>query len=145
MRCRYLLVGFVMVVASVTRPSLAQTERPLPDAAALFDTAVAHLVELELEIIKARAQGRSAPHPDITVPVQQLTSLRELLLGLSDSAQVNAAVRSQLVRALQARLASAVVAQRLLAVRQDSTPPEQHTLPLEEELLRSRLRELGVP
>jgi hypothetical protein len=144
MRRRYLVVGFVMVVAGVVRPSLAQTERPLPDAAALFDTAVAHLVELELAIIQARAQGKSAPHPDVTVPIQQLSSLRELLVGLADTAEVNAAVRSQLVRALRARLASTVVAQRLLAVRQDSAPPDKQTLPKEEELLRARLRELGI-
>ena len=144
MRCRYLLVGFAMVVAGVARPSLAQTERSLPDAAALFDTAVAHLVDLELALIQARAQGKSAPHPDVTVPIQQISSLRELLVGLSDTAEVNAAVRSQLVRALHARLASTMVAQRLLAVRQDSAPPDQHTLPKEEKLLRARLRELGV-
>ena len=145
MRCRYLVVGLAMVVAGVARPSLAQTERSLPDAAALFDTAVAHLVDLELALIQARAQGKSAPHPDVTVPIQQISSLRELLVGLSDTAEVNAAVRSQLVRALHARLASTMVAQRLLAVRQDSAPPDQHTLPKEEELLRARLRELGIP
>lgn len=143
MRFRYLIVGFAMV-ASITRPSPAQTERTLPDAAALFDTAVAHLVELELAVIQARAQGKSAPHSDVTVPIQQLSALRELLLGLSDTAEVNSAVRSQLVRALHARLASNIVAQRLLAVRQDAAPRDRHTLPREEELLRARLRELGI-
>jgi hypothetical protein len=133
-----------MVVVGVVRPSPAQTERPLPDAAALFDTALAHLVDLELAIIQARAHGKSAPHPDVTVPTHQLSALRELMLGLSDTAEVNAAVRSQLVRALHARLASIMVAQRLLAVRLDSAPPDRHTLPKEEELLRARLRELGA-
>jgi hypothetical protein len=145
MRCRYLVVGCAVLVAGVVRSSPAQTARPLPDAAALFDTAVAHIVELELAVIQARARGRSAPHPDVAVPIQQLSALRELLAGLSDTGEVNAAVRSQLVPALNARLASNVVAQRLLAVRQDSTPPDRHTLPKEEELLRARLRELGVP
>ena len=145
MRYRYLVVGFSVVVAGVVRPSLAQTERRLPDAAALFDTAVAHLVELELAIIQARAQGKSAPHPDVAIPTQQLSSLGELLVGLADTAEVNAAVRGQLVRALHARLASNMVAQRLLAVRQDSAPPDRHALPKEEELLRARLRELGNP
>jgi hypothetical protein len=134
-----------MVVAGLVRPALAQTEHPIPEAAALFDTAVAHLVELELAIIQARAQGKSVPHSDVTVPIQQLSALRELLVGLSDTAEVNAAVRSQLVRALHARLASNIVAQRLLAVRLDSAPPDRHTLPKEEELLRARLREIGIP
>ena len=145
MRYRYRVVGFALLVACVVRSSSAQTERPLPDAAALFDTAVAHVVELELAIIQARARGKSAPHPDVAVPIQQLSALRELLASLSDTAEANAAVRSRLARALHARLASNVVAQRLLAVRQDSTPADRRTLPKEEELLRARLRELGVP
>jgi hypothetical protein len=37
-----------------------------------------------------------------------------------------------------------MVAQRLLAVRLDSAPPDRHTLLKEEELLRARLRELGA-
>jgi hypothetical protein len=145
MRYGYLVVGLALVVAGGARPSLAQTERPLPEAAALFDTAIAHLVDLELAIIQSRAQGKSAPHPDVTVPLQQLSSLRELLVGFADTAEVNAAVRSQLGRALHARLASTIVAQRLMALLQDSAQPALHTLRKEEELLRARLRELGLP
>jgi hypothetical protein len=144
MRHRYWVVGFALVLAGFARPSLAQPERSLPEAAALFDTAVAHLVDLELALIQARAQGKAAPHPDVRVP-QQVASLRELLLGLADTAEVNAAVQSHLVQALHARLASLIVAQRLRAMLQDSPQPALHTLRTEEELLRARLRDLGVP
>ena len=144
MRCGQLIFGAALVVASLGRLAHAQTERSLPEAAALFDTTVAHLVDLELAIIHSRAQGRSAPHPDVTVLLRQIASLRELLAGLPDTAEVNAAVRSHLVRALHARLASVLVAQRLVAMRQDPAQPPGHTLRKEEELLRARLRDLGA-
>jgi hypothetical protein len=144
MRCGRLIFWVAVVFASLDRPAYGQTERSLPEAAALFDTAVAHLVDLELAIIHSRAQGRSAPHPDVTVPLQQIASLRELLAGLSDSAEVSAAVQSHLGRALHARLASILVTQRLLAIRQDPAQPSVHTLKNEEALLRARLRDLGA-
>jgi hypothetical protein len=144
MQCAQLIFGVAAGIACLVGPAGAQTERPLPEAAALFDTAVAHLIDLELAVIHARAQGQAVPHPDVTVPLRQIASLRDLLAAVPDSVAVNAAIRGQLVRALHARLASVLVTQRLVTMRQDPTQPSPHTLRKEEELLRKRLRDLGA-
>jgi hypothetical protein len=110
----------------------------------LFDTAVAHLAELELTLLEVRAHGHAAPHPSVTGVTRQIAALHELLAEFPDTAEVNAAVRAHLIRALQAGLASTEVAQRRMAARLDSSVPGVQALQQKEELLRARLRELGV-
>jgi hypothetical protein len=123
----------------------AQPSRSLPEAAAVFDTATAQLVELELGLVRLYALGRSEVHADAARSIRQIAALRQLLATFPDSIEVNAAIRARLVGGLYARLARVIVDQRLAAERSDSRQPDLLTLRKEDELLRRRLNELGEP
>jgi hypothetical protein len=71
-----------------------------------------------------------------------MSVLRQLLAEYPDTAEVNAAVRGHLARALQAQLASTIVAQRRMVALLDSVQPGVQALQKKQELLRARLREL---
>jgi hypothetical protein len=145
MRFTVPLVGLFAAAVLVPHAADAQAQRPLSEASALFDTTVAHIIELELALLEVRAQGQAEPHPSVTTKTRQIAALRELLAEFPDTAEVNAAVREHLARALQARLASTIVAQRRMAARLDSGVPGVHALQRNEQLLRARLRELNFP
>jgi hypothetical protein len=143
MRVPLRVFSLVATTALGSPPADAQTQRPLGEASTLFDTAVAHLAELELTLLEVRAQ-HAAAHPSVTGVTRQIAALHELLAEFPDTAEVNAAVRAHLIRALQTRLASTEVAQRRMAARLDSSLPGVQALERKEKLLRTRLRELGV-
>jgi hypothetical protein len=137
----------VISVSLMTLPVAADAQKPrsLPEAAAVFDTATAQLVELELGLVRLYALGRSEVHADAARSIRQIAALRQLLASFPDSSEVNAAARARLVGGLYARLARVIVDQRLAAERSDSRQPDLLTLRKEEELLRRRLSELGEP
>jgi hypothetical protein len=143
MRLKLLILGIAAAVTLVSGRADAQAERPIAETAALFDTTVAHLIELELALLEVRGQGQAEPHPSVTGITRQISALRGLLADFPDTTEVNAAVRSHLVRAFQARLASTIVAQRRMAARLDSAQPGVQALHRQEQLLRARLRELN--
>ncbi len=142
MRSKRLVYAIAVVSALVSGPANAQSERPLAEATALFDTTVAHLVELEFALLDVRAIGQAEPHPSVTGITRQMSVLRQLLAEYPDTAEVNAAVRGHLARALQAQLASTIVAQRRMVALLDSVQPGVQALQKKQELLRARLREL---
>ena len=144
MRLKSLIFGVAAIMLVSSRAD-AQTERSLAETAALFDTTVAHLIELELALLEVRGQGQAEPHPSVTSITRQLDALRGLLADFPDTIEVNTAVRAHLVRAFQARLASTIVAQRRMAARLDSGQPGVQALQRQEQLLRARLRELDPP
>ncbi|MGI8843993.1 MAG: hypothetical protein ACR2HZ_09860 [Gemmatimonadaceae bacterium] len=145
MRRMLLLGGLLGSLSATPALAVAQSVRPLPEAAAVFDTATARLVDLELELLRMYAQGRSEAHADAARAIRQIAALKELLASSPDSGEVNAAVRAHLVRGLYARLAGVIVEQRLLAHQDDARQPALSHSRKEEQLLRNRLQALGEP
>lgn len=109
---------------------------------AMQDTIAAHIASLELQRPELLASGRSLDHPDVVATDRRLAALRAQLRQLPDPGNAEAAVNAEVMRAIEARLASLAVAERLRAVDVPASHPDLQAMVKLEAALKQRRNEL---
>lgn len=144
------ILGAGPVVAVGQRPSVQPTARVAPGSArapdgltqAIQDTIAAHLAALELQRRELLATGRSPDHPDVLALDRRRAALRAQLTELPNAEAAQIAVNVQLVRGIEARLASLAVEHRLRALELPASHPDLQALVALEAALQRRRDEL---
>ena len=128
--------------AATGSPVGAAPSRPDGLTRAIQDTIAAHLVALELQRPELLASGRSPDHPEVVAVNRRLAALRTQLSELPNAKAVEVAVNAELLRMIEARLASVTVERRLRAVDLPANHPDLQAMARLEAALQQRRSEL---
>jgi hypothetical protein len=119
---------------SAVPPSAAQDHL----ARTLLDTIAARLSTLEIQRAFLAASGSSATHPDRQAIESQIAALRAYVRELPNPKVAEAFVNWQVIGAIEARLASVAVNQRLIVATSPNHPDAQALAAAETQLKRRR-------